>query len=53
MLAHDPLNYHPLVNHLTTAIRRADLLKFIEAGGHKPHIVDLAGEAPVAGAALP
>ncbi|MEQ9641634.1 MAG: prolyl-tRNA synthetase associated domain-containing protein [Alphaproteobacteria bacterium] len=41
MLEHDPLNYHPLVNTMTTAIRPDDLLKFIRAGGHEPTIVDL------------
>jgi Ala-tRNA(Pro) deacylase len=34
MLAHDLLNYHPLENTATTAIKRDDLLKFINACGH-------------------
>jgi Ala-tRNA(Pro) deacylase len=41
MLAHDPLNYHPLENHRTTAIAPADLLRFIASCGHTPRIVDL------------
>jgi Ala-tRNA(Pro) deacylase len=41
MLAHDPLNYHPLENDRTTAIAPGDLLRFIEACGHRPRIVDL------------
>ena len=41
MLAHDPLNYHPLANDRTTAISPDDLLKFVEACGHTPHILDL------------
>jgi Ala-tRNA(Pro) deacylase len=41
MMAMDPLNYHPLVNDQTTAIRPADLLKFIAACGHEPRIVPL------------
>lgn len=41
MLAHDPLNYHPLVNTATTAIAPADLLAFIDACGHTPRIEDL------------
>lgn len=41
MLAHDPLNYHPLSNDRTTAISPDDLLKFVEACGHTPHILDL------------
>ena len=46
MLDHDPLNYHPLVNDRTTAIAAADLLRFIEACGHRPRIVDLDSAAP-------
>ena len=41
MLRHDPLNYHPLVNTRTTAVAPADLLKFIEACGHRPRVVSL------------
>ena len=41
MLGHDPLNYHPLVNDRTTAVLPEDLLRFIAACGHRPHIVDL------------
>ena len=40
MLDHDPLNYHPLLNDRTTAIRPHDLLAFIRACGHEPRIVD-------------
>lgn len=40
MLSHDLLNYHPLVNHMTTALAPADLLRFIRSGGHEPLIVD-------------
>ena len=45
MLAHDPLNYHPLLNDRTTAIGAEDLLRFIRAGGHEPLIVPF-GEEP-------
>jgi Ala-tRNA(Pro) deacylase len=41
MLEHDPLNYHPLENDRTTAIAPADLLRFLEASGHQPRIVDI------------
>lgn len=47
MLAHDPLNYHPLVNDRTTAIAPGDLLRFIQACGHRPLIVDLKEAAPI------
>ena len=42
MLAHDPLNYHPLENDGTTAIAPGDLLRFIAACGHRPLVVDVA-----------
>jgi Ala-tRNA(Pro) deacylase len=41
MLEHEVLNYHPLTNDTTTAIASADLLRFIEACGHAPQVVDL------------
>ena len=43
MLRHDLLNYHPLVNHRTTAIARDDLIRFVEACGHTCEIVDMDG----------
>ena len=42
MMGFDPLNYHPLTNTATTAIAPADLMRFIEACGHTPQILDLA-----------
>ena len=41
MLKHSPLNYHPLRNDRTTAITPEDLVRFLEAEGHPPQIVDL------------
>jgi Ala-tRNA(Pro) deacylase len=41
MLAHERLNYHPLSNAATTTIAAPDLLRFIEACGHRPRILDL------------
>jgi Ala-tRNA(Pro) deacylase len=35
------LNYHPLTNAATTTIAAADLIRFIEACGHLPRIIDL------------
>lgn len=43
MMAHDTLNYHPLVNTMTTAIARADLVRFLEATGHPPRIALVSG----------
>ena len=44
MMAHEMLNYHPLVNSMTAAIHRDDLVAFIEACGHQATILDLDGE---------
>jgi Ala-tRNA(Pro) deacylase len=41
VLDHDPINAHPLHNEATAAIGQADLLRFLEACGHPPLIVDL------------
>ena len=38
MMAHDVLNFHPLLNTGTTTISREGLLKFLEATGHRPRI---------------
>jgi Ala-tRNA(Pro) deacylase len=47
LLAHDPLNVHPLRNDRTTAISPADLVRFLESCGHPPRLLTLG--APVAG----
>jgi Ala-tRNA(Pro) deacylase len=39
MLEHETLNFHPLVNTMTTSIPRDGLAKFLEATGHVPRIV--------------
>jgi Ala-tRNA(Pro) deacylase len=41
MMRHTPLNYHPLRNDRTTAITPEDLVRFLEAEGHPPRVVDL------------
>jgi Ala-tRNA(Pro) deacylase len=41
LLAHDPVNVHPLTNDRTTAISPRDLLRFIEACGHQAQVMDL------------
>jgi Ala-tRNA(Pro) deacylase len=38
MLTHDRLNFHPLVNTMTTTIGRDDLIRFLIATGHAPRI---------------
>lgn len=39
MLEHEILNFHPLENTATTAIARADFLRFLEAEGHPALVV--------------
>jgi Ala-tRNA(Pro) deacylase len=46
MMAHDTVNFHPLVNTMTTSIKRDDLVKFLRATGHEPRIERLSGRVP-------
>ncbi|MDF2999875.1 MAG: YbaK/prolyl-tRNA synthetase associated region [Xanthobacteraceae bacterium] len=39
LMAHETVNCHPLVNTATTAIRSADLIRFLRATGHEPRIM--------------
>ena len=39
LLGYAALNFHPLSNRATTAIKPDELLRFIESGGHKPEIM--------------
>ena len=43
MMAHATLNFHPLVNTMTTSIGRDDLVRFLAATGHDPRIEPVAG----------
>ncbi len=38
LMAHETLNFHPLVNTATTSISRDGLLKFLAATGHPPRV---------------
>ena len=40
MMDCETLYYHPLRNYLTTAIKSADLMAFLEAQNHSPQILD-------------
>jgi len=42
LMAHEKLNFHPLVNTATTTISRGGLLKFLAATGHSARIEVLA-----------
>jgi Ala-tRNA(Pro) deacylase len=46
MMEHETLNFHPLVNTMTTSIARGDLVKFLESTGHRPRIEHVSGRAP-------
>lgn len=39
LFEHAVLNHHPLVNTMTTTIRREDLVRFLEDTGHPPRIL--------------
>ncbi|MEZ5865105.1 MAG: prolyl-tRNA synthetase associated domain-containing protein [Geminicoccaceae bacterium] len=41
LVAHELVNCHPLANTATTTLRAADLLRFMEALGFAPRLVDL------------
>ncbi len=43
MMAHETLNYHPLVNTMTTSIGRDDLTRFLDATGHPARIEAVSG----------
>ena len=38
---HSWVHFHPLVNSMTTAIRPADLLRFLEGLGHRPELLEV------------
>jgi Ala-tRNA(Pro) deacylase len=42
VLARDPVQLHPLDNTKTTAIAAGDVLRFLEAEGHPPDLLDFA-----------
>jgi Ala-tRNA(Pro) deacylase len=46
MMEHETLNYHPLVNTMTTSIKRDDLMKFLHSTGHIPRIEHLSAGVP-------
>jgi Ala-tRNA(Pro) deacylase len=42
LMAHERVNFHPLVNTRTTGLASGDLVKFLRATGHEPLIAALA-----------
>jgi Ala-tRNA(Pro) deacylase len=43
LMTHDSINAHPLVNTMTTAVARDDLVRFLKATGHPPRILAVTG----------
>jgi Ala-tRNA(Pro) deacylase len=41
LMEHERVNFHPLVNSMTTGVSREDLVKFLQAVGHDPLILRL------------
>ena len=41
LMEHERVNFHPLVNSMTTTISRDDLVRFLRATGHEPEILQL------------
>jgi Ala-tRNA(Pro) deacylase len=41
MEGHGLVHFHPLTNTMTTAIRPADLLRFLRHLGHAPELVEI------------
>lgn len=39
LMRHEIINGHPLVNDATTSVAREDLLRFLDATGHAPHVL--------------
>jgi Ala-tRNA(Pro) deacylase len=46
LMEHATLNFHPLVNTMTTSIGREDLLKFLRSTGHEPRIERVSSPQP-------
>jgi Ala-tRNA(Pro) deacylase len=50
LLEHDVINAHPLVNTMTTGLKRGDLVKYLEVTGHRPRIERISGASAEAAA---
>ena len=48
LMEHATINCHPLTNTMTTSLAREDLVKFLQATGHPPRILPIAGVADLA-----
>jgi len=50
LMEHDTINCHPLINTMTTSLKRDDLVKFLEATGHSPRSTRVSGVSAEAAA---
>ncbi|WP_460449838.1 prolyl-tRNA synthetase associated domain-containing protein [Alsobacter sp. SYSU BS001988] len=41
LMEHERINVHPLVNTMTTGVSRSGLVRFLEATGHAPLVVEI------------
>jgi Ala-tRNA(Pro) deacylase len=48
LMAHEIVNFHPLINTMTTSIAAPDLVKFLAATGHQPRIERISEPVPEA-----
>ena len=46
LMEHDTINAHPLINTMTTSLKRDDLVRFLESTGHPPRIERVSGLTP-------
>lgn len=46
MMQHEVLNFHPLINTMTTSIAARDLVAFLQATGHEPRILSVSEGNP-------
>ncbi|MGO4389236.1 prolyl-tRNA synthetase associated domain-containing protein [Microvirga sp. 2YAF29] len=54
LMEHERVNFHPLINSMTTGVSREDLVKFLRSTGHDPLVLKLpepAAELPDNGSA--
>jgi Ala-tRNA(Pro) deacylase len=46
LMEHERVNFHPLINSMTTGVHRDDLIRFLRATGHEPRILRLPEPSP-------
>jgi Ala-tRNA(Pro) deacylase len=46
LMEHERVNFHPLINSMTTGVSRDDLVRFLRSTGHEPLILRLPEPSP-------